>query len=144
MYNFQATLHARPRATMPGGSIPQSGHDYPTLVMSQQALATAFALSFEEATRALAQLPRMFIEPDGSFVWVSAGGEPAWQVDGVLYDRDGRLLLVDLKGSCPAAALDQILSSVGWPATPVMFQLMRQGVFVDEETFRAIAERAPG
>ncbi len=139
MYTFQATLHARPAAAHIGGALKLADLEYTTLDVPQQALAAAFDLSFEEAMQALAQLPRMFIEPDGSFVWVSAANEPAWQVDGVLYDRDERLLLVELKGNCPAAALDQILAAVGWPATPVMFQLMRQGVFVDEPTFRAIA-----
>ena len=115
---------------------------YPTLAVTAQAQGTAFGVSFEEASVALAQLPRMFIEPDGSFVWVSSSSEPHWQVGRrCMYDRDERLLFVDLKGTCPATAFDQMLSAVDWPQAPVMLQLMREAVFVDEATFRAIAEK---
>lgn len=81
----------------------------------------------------------MYCEPDGSFVWVSPAGEPPWQVDGVLYDRGGRLLFVDLKGNCPSTEFDRLLGACGWPAAPVLFQLVRQAVFVEETEFRRLA-----
>ncbi|HEY1603920.1 MAG TPA: hypothetical protein VGG64_30245 [Pirellulales bacterium] len=139
MYTFQITLHARPAEALPGGSIEINGQRYSTLDVPAQVQGTGFSVSFEETSVALAQLPRMFIEPDGSFVWVSPAGERAWQVDGVLYDRDERLQFIDLKGTCPAAAFDQVLSAVDWPTTAVMLQLTREAVFVDEATFRSLA-----
>jgi hypothetical protein len=139
MYKFQITLHARPAEAEPDGVIDVEGRQVATLAVPPTALATCFRVSFEEAEAALAQLPRMFIEPDGSFVWVAAESELRWQVDGVLYDRDERLLYVDLKGSCPAAAFDQLLTSLGWPETEVMVQLTRAAVFLDEATFREFA-----
>jgi hypothetical protein len=78
----------------------------------------------------------MFCEPDGSFVWVSSQGEPAWQVDGNLYDRNERLLFVDLKGTCPPREFDRLLGALGWPSTALMFQLTREAVFLDEAEFR--------
>ena len=57
----------------------------------------------------------MFCEPDGSFVWVSSQGEPAWQLDGNLYDRNSRLLFVDLKGTCPRGAFDQLMTASDGP-----------------------------
>jgi hypothetical protein len=81
----------------------------------------------------------MFLEPDGSFVWVSAAKETPWQLDGVLYDRNERLLYVDLKGACTAPAFDRLLGALGWPETPVMFQLAREAVFLDETEFRRYA-----
>lgn len=124
---------------MAGGSIKCGGGTYPTLAVPQPAQAETFSVSFEEAAEALAGLPRLFIEPDGSFVWVSpSGAERAWQVDGVLYDRDERLVYVELKGTCPAPQFDQLLAAVGWPQTPVMFLLVREAVYVDEATFREI------
>ncbi|MBX3423483.1 MAG: hypothetical protein KF752_18160 [Pirellulaceae bacterium] len=66
--------------------------------------------SFERACEMLEQLPRMHIEPDGSFVWTADGpwgdraAREAWQVDGMLYDFGGRLARVELKGSCPRQA----------------------------------------
>jgi hypothetical protein len=59
-----------------------------------------------------------------------------------LFDRNGRLLFVDLKGSCPADQFDRLLSAFGWPETPVMFQLTREAVFLDEVEFRGFAGRA--
>jgi hypothetical protein len=142
MYSFNVTLHARsPQVARGGGSIAIAGRKYPTLDVPQRALSTGFLLSFEEAAAALARLPRMYVEPDGSFVWVSSAGEHSWQVDGVLYDRDGRLLFVDLNGTCPPADFDRLLSGCGWPQTEVMFQLTRAAVFVDEATFRDLAAR---
>ncbi|MBI2823306.1 MAG: hypothetical protein HYX69_01295 [Planctomycetia bacterium] len=140
MYSFHITLHARPADVTAAGTISRRGRAYPTLQLSPEGLATAFPVSFEAAAAALARLPRMYIEPDGSFVWVSpATSDRCWQVDGVLYDRDGRLLFVDLKGTCPAEQFDRLLSACGWPGTAVMIQLTREAVFLDEATFRAIA-----
>jgi len=139
MYTFYITLHARPVEATSAGTIERGGRTYPTLAVPQPALAKGFALSFEQAAAALARLPRMFIEPDGSFVWTSAAADVAWQVDGVLYDRDGHLLFVDLKGSCPPVEFDRLLAAVGWPASPVLFQLTREAVFIDEATFREMA-----
>jgi hypothetical protein len=94
-----------------------------------------FPRSFEEVCRALAGLPRMFIEPDGSFVWV-ASAEPRWQIDGVLYDGAGGLWYVELKGCCPQAPFDELLSTLGWPQTRVRFQLVQQAVMLGEDEFR--------
>ena len=112
---------------------------YPILRVPNAALAATFSLTFEAVAAALAAFERMYIEPDGSFVWVSQAAERPWQVDGVLYDRDDRLLFIDLKGSCPAEDFDRILEACGWPETPVMMQLTREAVFVDEATFRELA-----
>ena len=100
-------------------------------------------ISFEAARTMLSQLPRMFCEADGSFVWVSPQGAPAWQVDGNLYDRNERLLFVDLKGTCPADEFDRLLTALGWPETRLMFQLTREALFLDEAEFRRYAETGP-
>ena len=81
----------------------------------------------------------MYCEPDGSFVWVSSQGEPAWQVDGNLYDHNERLLFVDLKGTCPPREFDRFLAALGWPRTKLMFQLTREAVFLDEAEFRRLS-----
>jgi hypothetical protein len=94
-----------------------------------------FTRSFEEVVDLLVKLPRMFVEPDGSFVWVSPH-EPAWQVDGVIYDRAGRLWYAEIKGRCPEEQFDQFLSALGWPQTPVVVQLMQEAVQLGEDEFR--------
>jgi hypothetical protein len=69
-----------------------------------------FAVSFEQASSALDTLDRLFLEPDGSFVWtgetVADSPEAApprrWQLDGEVYDRDGRLAYVPSARHRPA------------------------------------------
>ena len=147
MLHFHATLHARAPDVSPGGAIELRSAATRTLIVPPAALAHSFALTFEQAVAALERLDRMFVEPDGSFVWVSAstaapGEERRWQLDGNLFDRNGRLLLVDLKGSCPEAELDRLLAAFGWPDMPVLFELTREAVFLDETEFRRYAARS--
>jgi hypothetical protein len=50
-------------------------------------------------------------------------------------------LLVDLKGTCDERRFDELLSTLGWPETQLVFELVREAVFVDEATFREYASR---
>ena len=90
----------------------------------------------DEALAGLAALEQACVEPDGSFVWVGPGGEGRWQIDGNAYERHGRVLVVETKGTCPVDVLDRFLAVWGWPGQPLAVQLVRAGVFVDEPTFR--------
>jgi hypothetical protein len=133
-------MHARPDESRPGAEIELDRGRFRTLAVPHEALATPFAISFEEGAAAIERLERMYFEPDGSFVWASGQNDlPKWQVEGNLFDRGGRLLFVDLKGSCPGAEFDRFLSALGWPGTCVMFQLARAAVFLDEAEFRRYA-----
>jgi hypothetical protein len=78
----------------------------------------------------------MYAEPDGSFVWTSPRDGLWWQVDGNACEKEGRVLLVDLKGSCPASEFDRLLAAFGWPQQAMIMQLVRAAVFLDEPTFR--------
>jgi hypothetical protein len=141
MYEFFITVHAQPPGAAAGPNIELKGHSLGTLHVDSEALSTTtMSCTFEAARAKLEGLPRMFCEPDGSFVWVSPQAAPPWQVDGNLYDRNERLLFVDLKGSCPADEFDRFLSALGWPATRLMFQLTREAVFLEEAEFRRYAE----
>lgn len=145
MYRFHATIHALPSEVAAGPPAALAGENFATLAVAPEALgATTFECSFETAAAALAKLERMYCEPDGSFVWVSSQAGPLWQVDGNLYDRAERLLFVDIKGSCPAEEFDRLLTCLGWPRTPVMFQLVHEAVLLEEAEFRrwASSERA--
>ncbi len=105
----------------------------------------SLAMGFDDAFALLQQLPRMFIEPDGSFVWAdtTADGQ-RWQVDGNLIDRGDVLAYVELKGSCPEERFDALLAALGWPDAPLAFQLPRRGVTLAEAEFRALAQTAEG
>ena len=45
------------------------------ILHATEAVDSKFDCSFEQVTAALEELPRMFLEPDGSFVWVIEDGE---------------------------------------------------------------------
>jgi hypothetical protein len=51
------------------------------------------------------------------------------------------LLYAELRGYCPDAALDHLLAALGWPETPLIFQLIRHAVFLDEAEFRRYAAK---
>jgi len=139
MDSFHITLHPRPSQVRIGPVLPLAGRQIQTLVIDPASLNVPCACSFEDAAAALSALPRMYCEPDGSFVWVSEHDEPSWQLDGNLYDRDQRLFFVDLKGTCPAHRFDELLRTLGWPETPLVVQLVREAIFVEEAEFRRIA-----
>jgi len=144
MLTFFVTVHVLPPATAAGPQVVVGYQTLSTLSVDRERLQdTIFACSFEQSYTRLAALERMYCEPDGSFVWVSSQGEPAWQVDGNLYDRNERLLFVDLKGTCPSEQFDRLLSALGWPGTPLMFQLTRDAIFLDEAQFRRYATPGP-
>ena len=89
----------------------------------------------------------MFIELDGSFVWVSQyrtplpENRPDWQVDGNLYERNDLLNYVEMKGNCPEAEFDQLLSAFSWPAYEIMFEMPGLGCYLSEIEFRKLVFR---
>lgn len=138
---FEISLHALAGDAAAAASYRDAWGEWPTLEVPHAALAVPLAVSFDEAFDRLARIERMFAEPDGSFVWASPREGLSWQVDGNAFERQGRVLLVDLKGSCPEAAFDRLLAAFGWPDQAMMMQLVRPAVFLAEETFRRHARR---
>ncbi len=62
------------------------------------AIDRRFQQSFEGFVEAVQHWQGMFIELDGSFVWVQRSENRSTQVDGMAYDRDGAVEYVELKG----------------------------------------------
>jgi hypothetical protein len=151
VYALEVRIQRRPVEAVAGASLALRGGTYRTLGIHPAMLAAAvLPVTFEQAEAALAALPRLFIEPDGSFVWVAdtpgltprgwpRGRGRSWQVDGQLYDRQGRLVYVELRGCCPAAAFDRLLCALGWPEAMLVFQLICEAVYLDETDYRRYA-----
>lgn len=146
LYDFEISLHRRADARPAAAPYIDSAGSWPILDVRHEDLAIPMAIEFDEALARLSGLERMYAEPDGSFVWTSSRDGRVWQVDGNLFDKDGRVLLVDVKGTCPPADFDRLLRCFGWPAEPVMMHLVRPAVFLDESVFRrhALARGAAG
>lgn len=101
-------------------------------------------LSFEFVAQKLEQWDGMFFEMDGSFVWRSkerkSVSENLWQLDGMLYDRAGKVEYVELKGSCSREAwkkISDLLSQEG--GQPLMVYAVNHGFWLEVEQFEAIA-----
>jgi hypothetical protein len=67
-----------------------------------------------------------------------------WRLSGQIHELDERVWRVDLRGACPSSAFDSILLALGWPQTPVAFQLVQLGLTLDEEDFRRCAAQRDG
>lgn len=146
LYAFDATLHRLPAEPRAGRPFIDPLGTWPTLDVAPGETTVPFAVGFDAAFGRLDGLERMFTEPDGSFVWTSPREGLSWQVDGNAFERDGRVLLVDLKGSCPPREFDRLLAAFGWPGEAVMLQLVKPAVFLAEDAFRrhAAARGAAG
>jgi hypothetical protein len=149
LYSFEITIHARPDAASAGGDYVDEWGTWPTLAIAHEALAEPMAIGFDEAFERLAGIERMYAEPDGSFVWAcpqvpTAPHQPRWQVDGNAFERSGRVVLVDLKGTCPVDEFDRLLAAFGWPGQPLVMELVRPAVLLDEPTFRRHAAARAG
>jgi hypothetical protein len=99
-----------------------------------------FSVRFEEAAAMLAGYPGADVEADGFFVRTGHDRGRRWQLQGHLYELCDRLWRLDLRGECPSRSLDEALAVVGWPQTPIVVQLVPQGVTVDEIDFRRWAK----
>ena len=138
-FAFEVSLHAMPVTDDPvpaGPLLQDQWGTWPTLALLPEQFSEPLPVNFDEALERLGQLPRCYAEPDGSFVWTSPREGLRWQVDGNLYERDERVLLVDLKGSCPPNEFDQLLACFGVPPAAVVAQLVRSAVSIDEATLR--------
>ncbi|MCA9230169.1 MAG: hypothetical protein KDA57_05935 [Planctomycetales bacterium] len=101
--------------------------------------AHPFQITWEQAADSLQALPRMIFEPDGSWVWSGGVRADRWQVDGHLFDFDGRLHRVELHGSCPEESFDQLLACFDWPQAEFTFEMVREGITLKESQFRQLA-----
>jgi hypothetical protein len=124
---FHIALYARHSQARPG---PEG-----TLVVPPDAPAELLPITFERAAEELARLPRLFFEPDGSFVWVApTGTNPRWQVDGQLWDAGAGLAYVELRGDCPAEVFARLAGLFG-AASGLMVLSIESGSLLELSSF---------
>ncbi len=127
-------LYSRPVDLKACGSRELCGRSITTLAC--QGLANSqFEVSFEQTVALLGRLERMFVELDGAFVWSGNSASRIWQMDGMLYDRDGHLNRIELKGHCPKSAWQELLSAFGWPQQSMVVHLIEHQCFVELPEF---------
>ena len=133
---FHAALHALPRGEIAESTSVVDRRPVKQLILAAESLDQSLPVSFEDAFEQLASLPRMFIEPDGSFVWVSDTTDVKWQLDGMMFDRGGRLQYVEMRGTCTPEAFDRFADIFRIGETQFAIQLMQQAIFLSEDEFR--------
>jgi hypothetical protein len=142
-YRFEVRVHHKPTGLAAGTDWDEDGQAWPTLRVPSSLQAEPMAISFDEALARMEQIHGCAMEPDGALLWAGEGDGRRWQIDGNLYDLGGRVVFLQLTGTCPSVAFDALLECLGWPNEPVMMELVRASVFLDEGVFRRhAAERA--
>jgi hypothetical protein len=141
-YRFHVNVFARPARVESGPTIDLRGLSLTALrgPAGQPLACDAYLpVDFEHAVAALQSLPRVDVEPDGFFVIAGETGPQHWHVSGHLFDYNDQLHRVELNGRCPRESFDALLSCFGWPATPLVFGPVEQGVLLAEADFRTWA-----
>jgi hypothetical protein len=136
-YRFHVNVYAMPEHALPAEPLELRGVAIERRHV--QAFDAFLPVTFEQAAAELGKLPRIDAEPDGFFVIAGEQDQRRWQVDGHLFDFNDQLHRMELHGECPPADFDALLQCVGWPETPLAFELVREGVAVEEPAFRAWA-----
>jgi hypothetical protein len=139
MRPFHVSILARPEGNWPTATRTTPDGTLTQILVPPGQLAAPLAVSFEQAARDLAALPRLLLEPDGSFVWiVDRPGTIPGQIDGMLWDRGGTLHTVELKGSCGRDGIDRLLAVLRQDPQALLVLLMRHGVLVDVHEFKRL------
>jgi len=68
--------------------------------------------SFESFVDILSQWHGMYIELDGSFVWALAFDGRRYQLDGMVYDRDGAIEYLELKGELVPEMWNRLMTAL--------------------------------
>jgi hypothetical protein len=138
---LHVTVHAHPARKFGCAEVTVRGIEVPAIDASSDAFQLPLPVSFDQVLDNLQRLPRLFIEPDGSFIWIGPGGPDEWQFDGQLHDSTGGLMTVELKVSGADPDWDTLLSCLGWPQTTLVFELVREGIYLDERSLRRLTDR---
>lgn len=138
LLNFRTNLYARPDSLVPSDSIVLRDVELRTYRGTglQTIFDAYFPLTFEQALAALQTLPRMDAEPDGFFVYSGEAEGQRWQIDGHLFDFNNQLHRVELSGNCPETEFYDLLMHFAADKTLFVFELIREGVVLDERNFR--------
>lgn len=147
---FRANVFATPSGAVAGPAAELRGVSTPTLQRpggGPPVFDRTMPVTFEQMQQGLLALLRSDCEPDGFFLLTGGMGKAPpedggfWRLNGHMHElRDAageaRVHRVELSGACPAAALDSVLRTMGWPGATLAFELVHEGVTLTEEGFR--------
>lgn len=100
--------------------------------------------TFEQLAERLCAWPRLYFEPDGSFMLMGKADLESWQLEGQIHDGRGAVDSIELKGNCPLATFDELLLALGWaPADFLTLQLPRALAISADEARSLLAAGLP-
>lgn len=134
---FHCFVHGFPAQPAAGPTVSLGDHQVPTVKFEPP--LPALPLTFDHAAQQLLAIDGLHFEPDGWFVWGRGSGAERWQVDGQLTDGGLQLEFVELRGHCPASALDALLTALTNGKDEVLFQLIAEGLFLDRDAFLTVS-----
>lgn len=98
-----------------------------------------FGCSFEQWMHKMLQRPGVYAEGDGSWSWTAQEknerGAPVWRMEGMIYDRDGKVFYVDVQGQCTADAWRDMVEALQARDERLSICLAELGVWVSASGF---------
>jgi hypothetical protein len=138
MRGFHLVVHVDPGLDHRRAMIYLIDREVEALDIDASQLTRPFSESFDRVVARMESLPRLVIEPDGALLWVGDDPLQPWQLDGQLHDSAMGLMSVELKGWVPGARWQDLLGCLDWPKIPLVFQLVREGIYLDADGLRAV------
>lgn len=147
-YRLHVNVFAMPPQAKPGPVVTLRGVELPTLMGEHGGpppFTAPLPVGFEEMQRQLLELPRSDCEPDGFFLLTGGKQDdpanPFWRLNGHMHEAamptgENPMHRVELNGDCSQEIFDAVLRTMGWPATPLAFELVQEGVTLEERAFR--------
>ena len=130
-----ASVHARPTSPIASREISLYGQQRTVCDVTADEVRRPLHVSFEELADRLMAQPRLFFEPDGSFVWVGGEETGGWQIDGQLNDSAQGLMSVEVKISGHPTHLPALWQLCGAPDDPLLIQIVPLGVYLEPSVF---------
>ena len=129
-------LLRRPEMAEDGRAVELRGRQLPALRIPANALG-GLAMDFDTLQARLAELPRMFLELDGSFMWAGSHLTNDWRIDGMIFENARTVRWVEIKGQCPLSAWDQLLMHLGHDMDPLVALWLPEQCFLEVEQVRS-------
>lgn len=148
MLKFNANVYAKPTGTQLGAEVTLRETSFPTLTDEAggppRFLAT-LPNTFEAIQQSLLETTHCDCEPDGFFLVTGHEGEAFWRLNGHMheYQPEGEpeplMYRIELNGECPEKVFDLVLTAMGWPKQTLVFELVHEGVSLEEAALRTYA-----
>lgn len=133
---FEIAIHARPATAAEEIERPIHGRPARILTVGPSEMHLPFPCSFEDLCERFERIPRFFVEPDGSFVWTGTDDGSSWQLEGNLYDRQGRVIWISVKGYCPEIRWREFMAALAeGDDAEFVVQLLRDAVYLSHFEF---------